>query len=466
MALQAAVNLNLGSQTLSLANALSGVVIKLNTSANYLYYRTFNAPFLDIRALDVKNDLLVIGGNYTGTLTCSTSGFPAITGDYDNRIFGISMHTDGTYISHFEESSTSNISLNDLAINNIGKIWVTGNFNCTFGSISDDLGEGLFNNIGYKDVFLAYYATDSNNTRTFAQMLGSKGEDDVFSVFADNERYPILAGSFSYNLLVKRINNCTNCGNSMGNYTSYCGYNDYSGINYKTAIGSKDIFCTTAIDTTSNVLDIYNRSGAGCELVIKDPYIYPNQDTLYLCNPRDLSVQHNIANLPYLNEILGYSYFYYNRQWKRNGSVISNSNIVSANTSAQYTVKMSTADNCRIYNDTIQVVMLQNIDNPGIWVEGANLYDVIGSPSGCRLNIPTAYQQSITVHGQTFNSSDSLTWTHTSVNPTEITAIDSSQVSLNEAGTYNYEIQTESGCIGSTCFSVWQYIFLSTAVKL
>lgn len=466
MTLQAAVNLNIGSQTLSLSNALSGVLLKLSSSVNYLYYRVFNAPFLDIRALDVKNNLVVIGGNYEGTLTCSTPDYPAISGDYENRIFGICINSDGSYRTHFEESSISNLNLNDLSINDIGKIWIGGSFNCTFNSISDDLGEGQFNNIAYKDAFVAYYSADSVNGRTYAQMLGSRGDDDIFSVFADDDRYPVVTGSFSSNIYVKHVPNCVNCGAAVGvgGANTYCDFSNYASLYYRTSIGSKDIFCTTAIDTTTNTFDIYSRSGTDCDLSVRDPYIFPDQDTLYLCNNTSLSVRDLITFLPGFNEGNSQSnsgQTYYNRQWRRNGSSIGNNNIVTANTSAQYTVRMSTGDNCRIYHDTIQVIMLENIGNPEISVEGATLYRVIDSPSGCEINIPTAYQQEITVNGQTFNPTDSLTWIYHTPNPDEVIAVNTSEVSISEAGTYSYRVESESGCSGSRCFSIWQYNIVS-----
>jgi len=448
MTLHASGLITAGSQQINLSSS-SGVLLRMDNGGAILSSKSFVAPFLDIRSLDLKGQMLVIGGNFTDVLSCNDASFPAISDDYQNRIFGICMDLSLGYLSHFSESSESNISLNDVAFNSLNQVWAGGSFNCTLNSFADDLGSGLFNNIGNKDVFVGLYASSSSNTRKFEQHLGGKKEDNLNSIFAGNEFYPTIAGSYQDKLVMMRPSACFDCENynpDIQGFSSNCNVTNYNDFIKIQGNGSLDIFCSTALDTLRPVLDIYFRGG-GCDYSVKPPGL-PQGDSSIYCSNFQFWVENKLAYF----DLVTYSTTYNFNSAPSSGYV---------NQTGLYVAQITTADGCRAFSDSVYIQLFDSNDNPELSVLGGTLYPTTFSYFSCANHIPKELNDSITVIGEVFNASDSLHWwKYQPPLSIAIFGTDTNQVTLTEGGAYRYFVITEQGCYFSSCFTIFNYVII------
>lgn len=460
IAMQGAVELNVSTGGLiDLNNAYSGVLVKLNENLNLSFGRTFNASYIDLRAIDIKGNFVSVVGNYQGTLVSNTPGISPFSSEYANGIFGINLDTSGTFISYFEESSDNDLSVNAVSINNHNKLWIGGKFRCTLNSLADHYGDSFFNNIRFDDVFVAYFGTSTNNDLSFAQHLGSKGQDNLTAIDCGNEALPTLAGSFTGRLFQHVVANCSTCGNTVSDYPStICNIPNFQTTTYRDGIGSKDVFISTVIDTTSSILNIYR--SPNCNFDIREPAINITSDTLFTCENLYINVIHNI-NVAFSPSTGGNSNSdnYYIYEWRRNGLFVSSQNQIYVSLPGQYVLKIRTQDNCKVYFDTLQVVFLQGIETPELTVAGTTIYPTVNSIGFCDNQIPKHIDSTITVTGQFLNPSDTLTWYNTIPNPDLVIAEGTPSIEISSQGSYGYEINTIGGCSGFNCFNVWDYYF-------
>lgn len=437
--------LQVGAQNVTMGNSSYGALICIDTDETLEFTKKFQAQFIELRSLDIKGNDLAVGGNFNGSLSTDISGFATITGQYTYNIFGVKLNLDGGYLSHFTESSTSEVSLNDMCFNASQKLWITGTFDCTFSSLSDDLGDGLFNNIGNRDGFVALYATGTSNNRRYAQHVGSAEDDNLNAISARFSEYPVLAGSFEDWFYLPIPTGSFSSGPAsiltpieILNICNSSIYNQYL-MDYP--IGSRDIFVTTIFDTLAPVLDIYERTECN-NTVIEPEFNYPT-DTIVICSPEF------IANFN-LNTLLDVSLYNYS---------CSPANV--ANASGWYVATFETNGGCRTFTDSLYVQLGGSTSGASITAPGGGLtYEVYQEPNDCPINLQMPASGTLTATGNALNPGDSSEWSGAS----GTISTNTPNLQITDAGLYTYTITNAQGCEYSTCINVYDYALTDNGV--
>lgn len=453
--IQAGGILNIGNQTLNLGTSSAGALVKLSPSGAFVFGRVFNAGFVDIRSLDLRSDLIALGGDFTGDLSSTLNGLPVLTDDYPNRIFGVSLDLNGGLKSYFVESSESDLTLNAIAINNASQIWIGGNFKCTLNSLSDDLGSGLFNNIGQNDCFIGLYTANAPNDRLYQQHFGGMSNESVQAMHSSTSFYPTIVGSFRSTLHFPFTTGCADCGNGIGQIgVSNCSDPNYSKVFTRTANGNIDIFCLTLADTTRPVLDIYFR-GSGCDYSIKPPVSSPTVDTIYRCT--------NLTLGRFINLQSNFNGIIYNSQWFQDGSLMPFQNSPIASQTGQYVTVSTTFDGCRSFRDTLEVIFLDINSTPSLSAENTGFFNTTFSFMNCNTHLPLLLGDTLNITGQMFGANDSIVWLRaTPSNPTYVViAENTNELAVHQSGNYLYKIITPDGCETFRCFNIFTYILVN-----
>jgi gliding motility-associated-like protein len=438
--------LQIGAQNINMGNSGYGALICLDTDESFEFVKKFQAPFIELRSLDIRGNDLAVGGNFNNTMSTDIPGFTGISGGYTYNIFGVRLNLDGGYVSHFNESSVSEISLNDLCFNQSQKLWAAGSFDCTFSSLSDDLGDGLFNNVGNNDGFVALYAMGNSNNRRYAQQVGSAEDDNLNAISARHSEYPVLAGSFEDWFYLPVPTGSFNSGpasilNPM-EQLNICNSSIYNEYLMDFPIGSRDIFVTTILDTLAPVFDIYERTE--CNTTIIEPeFNYPS-DTLVICNPTSISN----FELHTLLDIALYT------------STVSPSSM--ATSTGWYVATFETPNDCRTFTDSLYVLLGGSTYDPEITAPGTGLiYPVYNPPNDCPQNLQLPTSGSLLATGNTINAGDNSTWTD--ANGVTL-ASNTSNLTITEAGIYTYTITNAQGCEYSTCINIFDYALTENGV--
>lgn len=320
---------------------------------------------------------IFITGEYGGTLSFTNSG-TTLTNIYPYRVFVTGYSPSGSVLWANGSGSSSEISARDIHSLNSGNLFITGDFKCTFNGMADIYGQGLFNSVGFRDVYVSSYT--QAGVFNWARQAGGKEDDFSRSVNRSGSN-PIIAGSFHRRLFIPSPAAISTLGGSVSAVTNiatqgpYCNdplYDIYGAItvngNLSQVVGNNDGFALTMLDNTREPFDYYYRSGSGCNkdqvsvcISTSSAQNYGNcaPDTITSCGPINLYAHTNTAEVwhsqptPWFSSPPQYTSNgpEYNYMWST-GSIYPN---INATISGTYWVKITSLDGCFEFTDTIFV---------------------------------------------------------------------------------------------------------------
>ncbi len=253
----------------------AGMVFKLDSNGGLTWFKRLGAT--QTLAYDLKTDDLgnvFVTGDFKGQMVVFDTQNFYLNGNYSYRIFVLKMDAGGHVVWGTSESSGSEVSSKAIALDNAGSIYISGTFKCVFDDYADTLGDGFFNSVGYKDVFLTKY--NDVGVRQYMHQFGGPKDDYCSGIALFQVDQPLISGSFDnyFNFPYNGNVPSTNIGNAFPSITNgyaqgqntSC-YNDYR---YLKAHKSKDIF----------VGNPYNSS-------LHHYYYYRNVDSLVACGQQE-----------------------------------------------------------------------------------------------------------------------------------------------------------------------------------
>jgi gliding motility-associated-like protein len=444
LAVQGIQDVHVGDDVVNIGSQTNWVLLKIAGNTDLVWSQRVFSNSLELKAVDVRSNTIALAGEFSSDVAFpDSSSYPILTTQNSNNTFAIFIqNSTSNYIGHFQESSTSSISIEDISFNSFGNLWVTGRFRCTFESMITSNEAGLFNSIGYDDIYVSCYQTNSINQRIYKQHLGSRENDDVNCIFSKGLLNPVFGGSFEEKLYFQKSPSWNSAGsNELNNNNGFCNQANYGTIGSITSYGNKDIFTGSIIDSSLPVLDIYDRSDQ--ESCLKNqvrPIILPSEDSLFSCDPIELMADTNLAEF-YKD---GYSVRFFR---------IGNSGSVSfATEPGIYEVRLSTNDGCRVLRDSVYLNVYPNNGPPEIGVLGGNLIQTINP--GCENKISKMLGDTLKAYGQSFPG-DSLIWRLYPFGQDTSFVLNTNQdtVEVIDGGIYLFTRITPEGCVFSNCLS-------------
>ncbi len=415
-------------------NAMNaGFVMKMDANGVEDWFRTFAAGQSIIYSIehDGSNNVLFTG-NYQGNLVMIGGGPPVVyPATYTNTAFVFKLDAGGSPVWHSTLGSDNWLTSRDLAIDSNDDIYITGNFRCQFSELSDSLGAGMFNSVGFRDVYMAKFS--AAGAPIWQRQLGGQQEDYCSGITVVSPDHPMIAGGYGSQFWMARnvgafsFDPATHLVHSP---VSACPETaeDYVGMN---TVGNLDVFFTDGFQDITGHFNFW-----------KDPACSYEQISVEINNGND-----TIAGCPHL-QLLANPYRHWefgpqlNYSWSPEPA---SDSLNSISTSGYHYVTVTTNDGCfestdSIYADVHPIPDLPTmVDDHGFQINPAAPYE----------NIAICVPDTVQVTFGSIAAGDSMVFSgpsHDSVSPVDYL--------LYNGGGYSVTVYNDYGCVKSDNFTL------------
>jgi len=354
------------SDTLTLDNVYPGVarsvgfVAKMDSGGNIIWLRPILASQVLAYNVQCFNNNVYISGDFQGQLVIFAPTVVYLNKPYLYKIFVALLDSSGTVTWASCDGSDNPVSALSMAVDNSGSPYLAGTFNCVMTEYSSFYGTGVFNSIGFRDIFISKF--DVGGTRKYERQFGGPEDDFCSAISISTIDKPVIAGSFGRGFNIPNggnfVFNSTNYDSSLygpNQPLSYCSDTHYSQYISVSSNGNKDIFSTQPIDLTRAVYDYFDRGGNLCVLDSLLPFINNGSDTIIGCDSVRLFANRRTGR----DGTIGPEYEYH---WS-NGSIDS---VTYAYVNGMYYLHLVNKDNCRKYDDSAYVIVYNSPPDPDI----------------------------------------------------------------------------------------------------
>lgn len=453
-------NLSFNTSSYALIGVTTGYILKINALFNGQWLKQINSNFIDVNGLDVRNNSLLVGGDFNGNLsiTGTSAQFAAPS---NNSIFAVRFNLNGDFQHAIIEHSLNPFNLTDVAIDADDNSLITGSFSCTQTEYSSALNaSGVFNSAGFKDIFLTRY--NSQGQRNYMQQFGGKKNDNAYAMDIRNTLSPVIVGSFHNNFAIPRPTQFSS--NTNNNFIpniftniinqNYCEDVDYGKFVTLSNPNTIDVLSFSALDEDRKPFDFYKRPNeiSSCERNVVPVQINSGLDTIRGCpNLRLRFISNHVDAVgPDFNLLwTGTSVF----------SGPNNINNISIQNTGTYYLRARHFDNCKVFYDTVYVIIDSVATAPVISSPDANFFGISEQHSFtsgnlfCNNKILFPFGETITFNAPPLNEGDSVVW-----ETNQGFIINQTQISISQPQWVNYEVINQYGCRTYTCFEAEDYL--------
>lgn len=411
-------------------------IAKFNSNGQEQWFRKLGGGISCV-AYDVffYNQSLYITGDYRGTLVAE-GGNVTLPNQYTHQCFLLAYNLQGTPLWGRFYGSESQITSRAVAANQSG-VYTAGHFKCTATHFSNLYGSGVFNSVGYWDSYMTKYSLAGQFD--WARHWGGKSDDHCWYLTSSGlNNEPVVCGSFKTNLNIPYIPWPSNNFQQLGNYSStpylqndYCGSQVYGTFATYSAQGNYDCYVGRIINALRPVYDYYYRPLAGgCTRNIYSPELIPQQplmfqnDTAYFCESGVLTWA-DYVNFNTVGPDVNFSVAL----------------PLSVGQSGNYSVIFSSVDGCYVWNDSVEVIVYPNPNQPLI-------SDSLGINQQA-INTQSIHicGDSVWVWGNTDNNSQ-FYWMNSFVNDSSLL------VTVSNQGNLIYTVVNSHGCSSTNNINV------------
>lgn len=437
------------SDTLTIAGAThnntifnAGMLLKLDALGNEVWFKRLGATQTLVYDVEIDNNGDVyITGDFMGQMAIiSSNGINFLNGNYTYRIFLIKFTPSGDIIWMQEDDSDSPISSSALTLDSNQDPYISGTFKCVFNEYADTLGSGLFNSVGYNDVFITKY--DKLGKRKWMKQYGGPLDDYCSGIAISQINNPIISGGYTeyFNYPIGSTFSTFSGINQtfpVYNWNTTCPKSNYKYLN---AVGSKDIFVGKPVDLTIPHYYYYEKSSCFNSSIPCLENTCP--DSLTFCGNGSIRDYTNTVrdgyHLDVYNTNPNYHHGpYFDFLWS-NGDTLNSTNIY---TTGNYWVKTERIDGCLIKKDTVFVTVNPKPQLPHLTDD--HNFNIQKYPNYNKITL--CFPDTATTW---FGNLDS-TYQFSFTTPSGTTFTDSLPHQIFEAGTYNVSVLDTNNCTKS-----------------
>ncbi len=245
-------------------------------------------------AIDASNNVFM-SGDFTGGIVFYGNTNNFLTGNFTNKIFLSKFTPAGNYLWGYAESSKNYVSARDLTLDNFGAPYIFGEFDCGFTDYQNAIAQGVFNSVGYHDLFVSKY-DPTNGTRLWERQVGGPSLDEAHGIVITQGGLPLLAGSYMNKIswptgssIAAYPNFSFIWANSFYQASGYCTDGQYNLYITGYSSGFSDAIVGNMVDLSRQTYDYYQRSGSQClrpfvpTCIEHAPVIQICPDTIKIC---------------------------------------------------------------------------------------------------------------------------------------------------------------------------------------
>lgn len=334
-------------------------LIKYSSGGNEIWFRKAAGTSAIAYGLAVdQNDNVIMSGDFTGSMVFYGPTNSSLNGNFPNKIFVSKFNPAGTLLWSKADASKNYVSARDISLDSNGDVYLFGEFRCGLTDYQNQVAQGVFNSVGYRDLFASKYS-NSNGTRIWERQMGGPSDDQAHGIVLTQNNLPMMAASYMRKFSFPIANPITlNPPTSVygtyfgGQASPYCTDNGYAAFVTAYCEGFSDAIAGSFVDLSRQTYDYYIRSGSLCNRpFVKNCIDNPNvtstcPDTIKMCPG---SIIHSNTYTGAQGHIGPYHHF----KWQ-------NGDTLQAHTPAltgQYHVTVTTLDGCFTSVDTAYVIV-------------------------------------------------------------------------------------------------------------
>ncbi len=339
----------------------AGMLLKLDPTGNEIWFRRMGAVQTLVYDVEIDNsDDVYITGDFQGQMIIignTTNYF--LNGNYTYRIFLIKMAPNGEVIWMQEDDSDSEVSSKAICLDVNQDPYIAGTFKCVMNEYADTLGSGLFNSVGYNDVFITKY--NKSGQRQWMRQYGGPLNDYCSGIAISQADNPVISGGyteyFNYPYSPTTFSNFPgiNKGFSGYSWSPGCPADTYRYLN---AVGAKDIMIGRPVNLNLNHYYYYELTS--CYNANNPPCIEFNcPDSVTFCGSGTIRNFTFTAGNGFYYENYNATPFnphhgpYYDFLWNTGDTTLS----INTNISGYYSVQSERIDGCLSSKDSIYVTV-------------------------------------------------------------------------------------------------------------
>jgi gliding motility-associated-like protein len=435
----------------------AGMLLKLDATGNEVWFKRMGAVQTLVYDIEVDNqDDIYITGDFQGQMMIignPTNYF--LNGNYTYRIFLIKIAPNGEVIWMREDDSGSEVSAKAITLDANQDPYISGTFKCVFDEFADSLGSGLFNSVGFNDIFITKYS--SSGQIQWMKQYGGPLDDYCSGIAISQIDNPIISGGYTeyFNYPIGLIFTPFASGINK-NFPSYswqttCNVSPYMHLN---AVGAKDIVIAKPVDLNIPYYYYYENTSCYNDNLPCIQTICP--DSLIFCGSGQIfDDTHTAGNGFYQENYNAYPTNYqhgpfFDFLWS-NGDTTSSTYTPLIST-GNYWVKTERIDGCSVTKDTVFVTINPIPQMPHLTDDhGFNNQQYPNYQNIILCSPDTA----ITLFG---NLDTNLVFTYTT--PSGTIYSDSLPQSIYEAGNYSVSVIDSNNCSANSGFNL-SYIYNS-----
>lgn len=325
----------------------AGYVSKVDANGNLVWFNKLGATQTYGSAIKINtSNELYVTGNFLGTMFIQANSVTSqLTSPYVKKIFLIKMGTaTGNYIWGRAQGSESDVSARGLTIDPAQNVYICGDFRCNFDEYRDSTDTGLWNTVGFRDVFVSKFSPGGG--MIWNKQSGGKKEDLCYALANGGNDKPIFAGSFENTFFIPtNVFNLTNNSASPNNIV----FNGAPGSAVSFLLYSiqgdlsKNVFVGKVNDVTNPNYYFYQPDGGQTAYDFIEPDLYPQVDTIEFCSSMLLAYEQHAD--PAVGPDYNFSWSADNLYW--------DPFMYLAHTDEWVVVTSSSIDGCTTFTDSI-----------------------------------------------------------------------------------------------------------------
>lgn len=327
----------------------AGYVARLSANGDVQWFDKLGATQTYASAIRINaNNELYLTGNFLGTMIIQANAVTStLTNPYIKKIFLIKLtSSNGALIWSRAQGSDSDVNARGLAIDPTQNVYIGGDFRCNFDQYRDSTDTGLWNSVGFRDVFVSKFSPGGG--MIWNKHSAGKKDDFCYALASGGNDKPIFAGSFENDFFVPtNTYNLTNASVSPNNIVFNGAPGALASFLFYRITGdlSKNIFVGKVNDATNPNYYFYlpGGMGGGAPYNYIEPELYPQQDTIEFCNATYLSFQQHA------DPVTGPEYAF---AWS-DDNLDPNPFLYIAHTTEWVVVTSPSIDGCTLFSDSI-----------------------------------------------------------------------------------------------------------------